>query len=59
MKQIELTDEQLWALKFVFAKIFNAIEYRGDYYLVNTDRFFLAVNPKEYCSLNEILEKLY
>lgn len=29
MKQIELTDEQLWALKIVFSRIFNAIEYRG------------------------------
>lgn len=58
MKQIELTDEQLWALKIVFSRIFNAIEYRGDYYLVNTEKFFLAVDPKEFCSLNEILEKL-
>lgn len=58
MKQIELTDEQLWALKIVFSRIFNAIEYRGDYYTVNTKKFFLAVDPKMYCSLNEILEKL-
>jgi hypothetical protein len=58
MKQIELTDEQLWALKIVFSRIFNAIEYRGDYYIVNTKKFFLAVDPNMYCSLNEILEKL-
>lgn len=58
MKQIELTDEQLWALKIVFSRIFNAIEYRGDYYIVNTKKFFLTVDPKMYCSLNEILEKL-
>lgn len=59
MKQIDLTDEQILVLKYVFAKIFNAIEYRGDFYAVNTERFFLAVDPKEFCSLNEILEKLY
>lgn len=58
MKQIELTDDQLWALKIVFSRIFNAIEYRGDYYIVNTKKFFLTVDPKMYCSLNEILEKL-
>lgn len=59
MKQIDLTVEQLWLLKLLFAKIFIAMEYRGDFYVVNTEKFFLAVEPKEYCSLNEILEKLY
>lgn len=28
------------------------------FYAVNTEKFFLAVDPKEYCTLNEILEKL-
>lgn len=58
MKQIELNDEQLFVLKYVFAKIFNAIEYRGDFYAVNTEKFFLAVDPRVYCTLNQILEKL-
>lgn len=59
MKSIVLTIKQLWALKIVFNSIFNALEKKedGNYY-INKDKFFLALNGKEYRSLMQISSKL-